>query len=403
MGEAARKQDALARSEGSAITGTYHSAAAVDARLAAAQERFHLCSPFTAAGALPEGCGVQITLVQVDVDNETYDVGGGKLGLAKTALERVSHGIGISWDPELSRRLDDGRDPHYVHFKVVGRYRASDGQQQVVIGEKEMDLRDGSPQVEGLWDRYRASKAKFEAGKAKYAPKEPTAQIREMRLHILGHAETKARLRAIRSMGIRTSYAREELAKPFACARVVFTGRTEDPELRREFSKMTAASFLGGSRSLYGEPVSQPRALPPSGHAAPPVGTVRDEDDFVDVHPETGEVFEGRPTPATEPSQAAPASSSERRAPASRGGDAPVMKFGKSKGTPIDEADEDDLTWYAGALRKSVNDPEKSRFKAQNLSELEAVERELARRRDEELADPPSTDDEDDSWPDDRE
>lgn len=395
MGDAA-----LARSDSSAITGTFHNAQAVDSRLAHAQDHYHLCSPFTAAGALPEGCGVQITLVQVDVKNETYDVGGGKVGLAKTALERVSHGIGISWDPSSSGRLDDGRDPHYVHYRAVGRYRASDGQQQTVIGEKEMDLRDGSPQVEALWDRYRVAKAKFDAGRgAKYPPKEPTAQIREMRLHILGHAETKARLRAIRSMGIRTSYTHEELAKPFACARVVFTGRTQDPELRREFSRMTAESFLGGSRDLYGPP--RPRALAPETHAAPPVGTVRDrdDDDIIDVN---HEVFEGRATPAPEqPAQATTASSAPVRqsAPSTRSGDVPVMKFGKSKGVRLDEADEDDLSWYAGALRKSVHDPEKSRFKRQNAEELDAVERELARRRGE-VSDEESFSD-DDGWPED--
>lgn len=287
------EQQALARASNTAITGTYHTAQAIDARLAAAQRDYHLVSPFTAVGALPDGCGVQLTLVRVDIENETYDVGMGKVGLSKSALDRISHGVGISWDPIASRRLDDGRDPHYVHFRAVGRYRASDGQQQIVIGEKEMDLRVGSPQCEALEER------------ARRKGKTADAQIREMRLHILSHAETKARLRAVRSMGIRTSYSRAELAKPFAVARVVFTGKTNDPELRREFSKMTAASFLGGITTLYGEQPGHERMLP-AGHAPPPVGSVpADDDDFIDA---TGEAA----CSPSEPEPTRPAQSQRR-------------------------------------------------------------------------------------------
>lgn len=54
-----------------------------------------------------------------------------------------------------------------------------------------MDLRDGSPQIEALYARAQGGR------------KDPTNQIREMRLHIMAHAESKARLRAIRSIGVR--------------------------------------------------------------------------------------------------------------------------------------------------------------------------------------------------------
>jgi hypothetical protein len=384
MGEPAKKNEstAIAKSEGNAITGTFHNAEAINARLALAQETYHLVSPFSAAGCLPEGCGIQIALVQANIANETYDVGG-KRGLSKSALDRIAHGVGLSWDPNGSRRLDDGSDPHYCHFRAVGHYRAIDGQRQTVIGEKEVDLRDGSPQIEALWDRFRAADAKFKAGRQKYAPKDPAAQIREMRLHILGHAETKARLRAVRSMGLRSSYTADELAKPFACARIVFTGRSKDPELAREFSKMTAASFLGGMHSLYGEQ-SAPRALPASsGHAPPPVGNADDED-FIEAPVEA--------EPAAAPARAAESQTSKPERARGSG----VIRFGRDKDTPIEEASDETLTWYASALRKSISDPEKARFKRENEADLAAVEHELARRRGED-AEPPE-DDENEAW-----
>lgn len=369
---------AIEKAAPSAITGTYHSAQAIDARLSAAQRDFHLCSPFTAVGALPDGCGVQIAVVKVDVDHETYDVGMGKLGLGKSALDRIAHAIGLSWDPQQSHRLDDGRDPHYAHYRAVGRYRASDGQQQIVLGEKEMDLREGSPQVIALEERARRKN------------KSADQQIREMRLHILAHAETKARLRAIRSMGIRTSYDRRELEKPFACARVVFTGKTADPEMRREFSRMTAASFLGGVHSLYGEQPGHQRQLP-AGHAPPPIGAVQpdDEDDFDALPPD---VIEHAPAPEAAPPKTR-ARSTKSTTSKSRGG---VIKFGKSKDTPFTEADENTLEWYARVLRESVDNPDKANFRAKNEADLREVEHELARRRGE---DEPGGESDGDDWP----
>lgn len=394
MAEAIQRAQSSAVQHGrSKLTGTYHSSEAIDGRLKHAEANYHLVSPFTAVGAMPEGCGVQIALVRVDSTNETYDVGGGKSGLSKSALDRIAHAVGLSWDPGQSRRLDDGSDPHYVHFKAVGRYRASDGQHQIVIGEKEMDLRDGSPQLEALWERYRTTKAQWDSGrsKRKYPPKEPSAQIREMRLHVLSHAETKARLRAIRSMGIRSSYSREELSKPFACARVVFTGHTENEALRHRFAEMTAASFLGGVTTLYGEQPGAQRQLP-AGHAPPPIGRVQaDADDFLESDP--AEAAEDMPPNVIDHQEEPPP---EERPRATRS-DGPVFRFGRCKGELLSEAEERDVEWYVGALRNSVNDPDKARFRADNERELEAAERELARRRGEDGES--STDADPDSFP----
>lgn len=356
MGQAAEKQEttALARDNGSAITGTFHGGRAIDARLEAAQRDYHLVSPFTAAGALPEGCGVQLTLVRIGAA-ETYPTGGGKFGLSKNALDRIGHAVGISWDPMLSRRLDDGRDPHYCHYKAVGTYRAADGQVQIIQGEKEFDVREGSPQLNG----------------------KTLKQIAEMRAHVLSHAETKARLRAIRSMGVATGYTSEDLQKPFACARVVFTGQTKNAELRSEFARMTAASFLGGSRALYGE---RPAALPAeAGHAPPPVGAVDDdEDDFIEATGETSCAAPRNTPPPSPPREQRAAGTVSRPA-----GEVRTVRLGKSRGTPIPDADDNTLEWYRGVLAENVANPAKARWRDENQADLDAVEAEIRRRNGE--------------------
>jgi hypothetical protein len=57
-----------------------------------------------------------------------------------------------------------------------------------------------------------------------------------------------------------------------------------------------------------------------------------------------------------------------------------VVKFGRSKGKTLAECDTADLNWLAGAMRRSIDDPSKSRFIDQNRSDLAAIEHELETR-----------------------
>lgn len=298
-------QVALAKVERE-VVGTVRDAGAATAKLQQAQAFGHLVSPATDVGQLPEGCTIALSAVLVDIENETYKLPGGKQGLGKPALDKIAGAAGVSWDPNHTRRMDNGRDPHYVHFKAVGTVRLFDGMVRVITGEVEVDARAGSPQIDEI--RTKAEK------RAAERPNEPNdggaSQILELRKFILRHAESKAKLRAIRSLGVRTSYSANDLAKPFIVARVMFTGQTEDPMMRQMFGQMIAASFLGGSQALYGAPVQviqapQPiaaTALPAqasrpalagevlqtaAGHEPPPVGsTTQDPDD--DDSPEPG-------------------------------------------------------------------------------------------------------------------
>lgn len=363
--------------------------------LAVASVEFHLVSPAT-AGRPPEGCELVFSPVIVDVDAETYALPGSEnRGLSKVALDKIAAAAGVSWVPGESRRLDDGSDPRYCHFRAVGRYRHFDGTVSQIVGEKEMDLRDGSPATEAIITKS-AKKAKREAEQKKRPISDAEAraigiekagnQINEMRLHILGHAETKARLRATRSLGLRTSYSPAELQRPFVVVRVAFTGRTDDPELRREFGRAIAQNFLNGHAALYGAATT---ALPAPAQVMPPppvgrASRVTDSDEhFLDIVEE--------PTPAPQPSaSAAPTPPAAEKAPESSAsseqpdaGDEPAIRFGSAKGIPLRDAEDDDLAWYAGALAKSVADPEKARFKASNERELALVRAEQKRRQGE--------------------
>lgn len=258
-----------------------HDPAAVTAHLAQLAAAYHMVTPATRIDALPPGCGVSITYVTVDPNpnkggpGEVYSLAD-KLGLSGTTLARIGAAAGIDWDTERSGRLDNGSDPHYVHFRAVGLVRNFDGSIRTLSGEVEIDAREGSPQIEEI--RIKAKRREGGDGGA--------SQILELRKFILRHAESKAKNRAIAGMGVKRSYNPAELTKPFAVARLMFTGETSDPMLRRVFAEKTADAMIGGMAAMYGKtpglPARReaPARLPEfAGHAPPPPQlTPRDDD-----------------------------------------------------------------------------------------------------------------------------
>lgn len=353
-------------------TGAYSDGRAATAALRLASETMNLISPATSVDLLPEGCSIALSHVFVDlttrkngnfvnyVSGDVYDVGGSKLGLSKAVLQKIGAALGVSWDPVASGRLDDGSDPYYCRWKAVGKYRAFDGQVQTIVAEKEMDLRDGSAQLLMLWERY---ETKMKYAKGDERPKSPEGQIREMRLHIQSHAETKAQLRALRSMGMKTAYTVDDLQKPFVVARVIFTGESRDPELKRMFAAKIADSFLDASRSLYGAS-SAPQVQPTAQlrlSAPPALGSVQpDEDDYIDG----GDESQSAPAQSAQQNTQATPAQTPQGAQTGRPSNSFTIPGGRSKGTPIDKADRKDLEYWAERIGKDLEsgnarDPER--------------------------------------------
>lgn len=310
----------------------------------------HLVSPATALPNLPVGCEVAFSRVFIDAKNpgDVYPIPGRQeLGLSKTALDKIAKGVGVSWDPIQSHRTDDGSDPLYASFKAVGFYRHFDGTMMTIIGEKQMDLRDDSPSAKQM----------------------KPGELSQARRFIAEHAETKARLRAIRSLGIQTSYHPDELSKPFVTAKLMLTGRVapqDDPtgELGKILTHNISQSMLGASSQLYGgEPAAVPAQI-----AAPA---------------SAGPLLIGDPAPAVENTQA-----EQRTAPETQettGEPEPwVITTGRCKGMKINDPKvaNDTLSaltdFYVMSLeREDATKEQKEQYQA----ELRIVETEVQRRR----------------------
>lgn len=419
------------------LQGSFTDPKAVSQNLQRASVVCHLVSPATSCGQLPEGTAVGMAAVLVDPENEVYLLPGQyedmedskkRVGLGKVALDKIAQAAGVSWDPHSSGRTDDGSNPHYCAWRAVGAVRQFDGTEVRLLGSKEMDLRDGSPQCDAIIERCirkiekdaRRQKRELSKGQAEKEGRDKARnQIREMRLHILGHAETKARLRAIRALGIRSGYLLPELQKPFVVAKLIWTGRSADPELNRDFAKMTATAMLGGTRALYGEPQPAP-ALPgpraDHGTPPPPLGSVPLDGDDLGPDPEGDPRPKGPPAALPGPAASTTRTSQEE---GPREGSGPAGNAGRSDGaaaTPpvaeapspsrapspararpqtseklhipgkkdaakplLKDAEEKDLRYWSGRLAEDL-DEERSRRPAEDRKVLEAIDAELAWR-----------------------
>lgn len=362
----------------SALAGTFSKANGLTARLRWAEDNGHLVSPATTCGRLPEGCSVALSIVHLDANVDAHNVGFGKLGLLKHAVMKIAAAAGVSFDPHASGRVDDGSDPYYVHWKAIGAWRHLDGSVLPLVGDKEMDLRDDSAQVERIF------------ANASTQPKAVT-QLMEMRAFIMAHAQSKAELRAIRKgLGLR-SYTAVELEKPFVVAKLMFTGQSDNPRIAEANAAAIRNSMLGGAQALFGPPAGSTVPTPQLpmahnvsvgfGHAPPPVGSTRPDFPDEDSAPALGGHIDttGTSVPEAKPkaSKATPRASAAA-APATNG--VHLVRFGKQKDKPITEISDENLDWYMGAIKKSIDDPEKARFRADNEADYQATLAEMERR-----------------------
>lgn len=406
-----------------AFSGSSRDPSVITERLETAMASGHLVSPFTQCPTLPEGTEVAFSVVLVDseVDNrgfpvragEIYLIAGGQYGVSKTPLNKIKVARGVVWDPHLSRRLDNQSNAHYQRYYAFGYYQNFDGSYATIEGEKEIDLRDGSALCKKIINA-KVSKALQKLPANANAERRTAAEvaarrtaeedINEARINITSNCQTKAELRAIRSMGIKTSYTLEELKKPFIVTSIVWTGRTNDPDLKIPFAMKTADHFLGARNALFGQqaPPRQLDAAPP-----PPLNTNHiDADDLADVsdfieadevhgHEAESEQSQGATVtqtqsmveeedPNPEPPRETESQNTQATAKQTQHEEAfKLPNYGTKANMYLDDSDVTvgDLNYYLRGVTQSIDNPDKAQYKRKNLALKEAIDREFQRRQ----------------------
>jgi hypothetical protein len=268
--------------------------ASVNQWFLANSDRFNLISPSTAVQNLPEGFEIAITMIKLDPNPDNKDVyvpvGTQLLAPTGTSLAKISQAAGVVWDTANCSPVGDRSDPRYCEYKAVGGWRLFDGTFIPDCAHRAVDLRDGSDQIASMSDK----------------------QLAQARMNVVTLAETKAKNRVIRRLGLKPGYTAAELEKPFAVARLMWTGRTNDPALRQAFAMMKAQQMIASSAALFGPPAPQARhtiahLLPPPqvapfAHHAGSVGLPAFDDyDTELTSPEHAELTSGQASATSTP------------------------------------------------------------------------------------------------------
>lgn len=195
------------------------------------EKKFHVLTPFSNISGLAPAHGIFSSLVQISADRtaeEFYDglpfLKKDHVALAKRGLRKVAEGLGISTRLEY---LSVGSVRHYWHVKAIASYRGIDGSTIEREASQEWDLRDGSDRLKG-WT---------------------SPQLSEARKHGLRACETRAINAAIRECGcgIKQSYHKDELTRPFVTVRVMLQLDMSDPDQKR----IALERALGSTNMLY--------------------------------------------------------------------------------------------------------------------------------------------------------
>lgn len=262
------------------------------------QRGIQVLSP--AITAISPGYGVALSIITCE-ETDIYKVpGSSDVALGKNALNRIAAAAGIQWDPEGSRRLDDGSDPLYCRYRVAAFMLATDGTPQSFFEEKELDLRDGSAQVReyvrtglktnqmnhkdgvlqgseillsepdyedpaavrawrstvarynaAIWAMPRERRPQNKWGKAATL-RDPFDQVDQVASHLLSHTITKAKNRLLRSaLGVPVSGPASSL-RGFLVAKPYFSGDFGDERLNMMAAQMITETAMEARRSLFG-------------------------------------------------------------------------------------------------------------------------------------------------------
>lgn len=243
----------------------------------------HILAPLTLQ-TIPAMHRPVVVTVQIDPDpknKEVYPQKGGGLSLSAIAFKKLGDAMGIQWVPEECGRIDDGRDPDYVHYRMVGLVKALDGTWRKIIGDKEIRM---SVIIEELTDSKREKAQQYlddpkdGPGFRKAFP-DTEAWIQEqvrkealqIKKHLLSRAQSGALARATKSIGIRETYTPQELQKPFVFPKLVFSPDPNHPQDRA----FLLAQGAGAMNQLY-KPAEPATVSPGSMTALPPAQAPRE-------------------------------------------------------------------------------------------------------------------------------
>jgi hypothetical protein len=189
-----------------------------------------------------------LEIVRINPDpkagGEVYEVvwGSGNYSLRAVALNKIAFAAGIIWNAKNSGRTDDGSDPSIVSYRAEAAVRKEDGTYMVRNAEYMLDLSVVEQEIRDSYEQksqalMREKKAKnekwTEEDRKSYVEKSVKRDVLQKRKFRLQLASTGAMDRVIRMiLGLKGTYKKEELEKPFVVPKIAFSPDVSDPKVR---------------------------------------------------------------------------------------------------------------------------------------------------------------------------
>jgi len=233
----------------------------------ARKEGANLLLPTTNVGGLSEFHAPVIDSVFLSPrpsDGDVYPASSGEdcneFRISAQGLRKLSVCAGIIWHPYECRRLDSRADKFYVAYQAMGGIRKADGTPVWWKGEYDIDFEIIEEELYAQYQNTCKNWKKPDDVKQGYVESSVRRDMIFKRKHKIKLAETGAMNRVVRAiLGLKGSYTKAELAKPFVMVRIVLRPDFKDPVVRKQLLDAAVKSMTG----VYGPEYAQPTPVVP--------------------------------------------------------------------------------------------------------------------------------------------
>jgi hypothetical protein len=241
-------------------------------------------------------------------DGDAYKHDENKFIITKQGLMKLSVCAGIIWNMAETKRVDNRGDRNYVAFQAVGGIRKLDGEPVFFKSEYDLDFEVLEEELTRQFElKAKNMRNKSDEDKRQYVDYCVKRDLLFKRRHKVKLAESGALLRVIRSLlGLKSTYSRKELEKPFVLLRITFKPDFNDPQIRKAMIQKSIESITG----IYGGGHDDSDEMSLALASSPPIEISAENDhednpDVIDVEPEsnTGEQSEPVKEEPEEPKQ----------------------------------------------------------------------------------------------------
>jgi len=249
------------------------------------KEQYNVLAPATTIFKADPNFTPAISVISLDI-KDFYPTSKGqdaRYALSKVQLDQIAKVAGI--EDESPDIVYFGRDNQNLRITWSARMRRPDGTWQRGTGSREWIEADEMDKLLSSVPDYVTKVGPPDRSNPKFNEWWAQNWYDRVKKHRMGMTETKARLRAYRSLlTVKGNYAKDELRKPFLIASTSFTPDTSD--LRILGMLMTGGQEA--ANTLYGEP----RQLEAGSEDVESFEVMEGDDAPTGVDTETGEIIE---------------------------------------------------------------------------------------------------------------